>query len=197
MDKIKFKKDYHVKKSKILGYRSRAAFKLIEINKKFNIIKPNSVVVDLGSYPGSWCQVLSQIIHEQNRIIGVDLKEIEPINKVITLQGNFLDQKNQDKIVEMTSHPVDNVISDMSPKFCGQKDIDHINIMLLIEQSFKFTQRILARNGNFCVKIISGGTEKNFSNYIKKFFDKVSYFKPKSSTKSSSEIYIIGLKYKG
>ena len=151
----------------------------------------------MGSYPGSWCQVLSEIINKRNRIIGIDLKKIEPIDKVITLQGDFLDQKNQDRIIETTHYPVDNVISDMSPKFCGQKSIDHINIMSLIEQSFEFTQKVLSPNGNFCVKMISGGTEKNFSDYIKKFFDKVSYFKPKSSTKSSSEIYIIGLKYKG
>jgi 23S rRNA (uridine2552-2'-O)-methyltransferase len=197
MKQNEFKEDYYVRKSKILGYRSRAAFKLIEINKKFNIIKPNDTVIDLGSYPGSWCQVLAKIILLKNKIVGVDLKKIEPIKNIVTIEGDFLSRDTEDRIIEIVRNPVDNIISDMSPKFCGQKDIDHSNIMLLVEKTFRFASRMLKKDGNFCVKIISGGTEKRFSNYIKSFFKKVSYFKPKSSTKSSPEIYLIGLKYKG
>jgi len=197
MKQNEFKEDYYVKKSKILGYRSRAAFKLIEINKKFNIIKPNDTVIDLGSYPGSWCQVLAKTILSKNKIVAVDLKKIEPIKNVVAIEGDFLSKDTEDRIIEVVKRPVDSIISDMSPKFCGQKNIDHANIMLLVESTFRFACRMLKKGGNFCVKIISGGTEKKFSNYIRCFFNKVSYFKPKSSTKSSPEIYLIGLKYKG
>lgn len=189
--------DPYVAKSKIENYRSRAAYKLIEINQKFNIFSKNSLVVDLGAAPGGWSQVASDIIDNSRsatgKIVAVDLLPMDSIPGVQFLEANFLEPETKNWIILNLGGKADIVLSDMAANTTGHKDTDHIRIMNLCDDAFNFALEILNPGGHFVAKIFRGGAENEMLNKVKKNFSKVKHFKPLSSRKESSEFYLIAL----
>ena len=172
------REEYYRTKSKVMGYRSRAAFKLLEINKKHHIVNNKSILIDLGCNPGSWCQVSKK---STMKIIGVDIKNTKKIKRIKLLKMNFINIKNQEKLLNLIKIPINTIISDMAPKFCGNKIKDYEQSVSMALQAFNFVKKTISKEGNFCVKIIKGGEEDRINKKMKKYFQKIEYFKPKSS----------------
>jgi len=191
--------DPYVEMARNEGYRSRAAYKLLEINDKFNILKKNTKVLDLGAAPGGWSQVSARITQSPNSkpsILALDLLEIEPIPGVITLQKNFLDANAKDVIIDILGEKLDVVMSDMAANTTGHSKTDHIRIMELCEKAALFSMEVLKPDGCFIAKIFKGGTEDYLLTQIKQNFSKVKHFKPKSSRPESSEEYLVATGFK-
>lgn len=195
--------DQYVAKAKIAGYRSRAAYKLLEINNKFKLLKPGMKIVDLGAAPGGWSQVAAKILEADrldagnSMIIAVDLLEIEPIAGVQCLQQDFYAEDTQKIIMEkLSGHKVDMVMSDMAANTIGHAATDHIRTVKLCEEAFEFALKILKPNGHFIAKIFRGGTENNLLTQIKLNFQIVKHFKPDASRRESTEAYLIALNRK-
>ena len=185
--------DVFVKQAKKDGYRSRAAYKLIEIDEKYNLFKKNMIVVDLGSAPGSWSQVAANKIGIKGKIIALDLLEMEPIKKVEFIQGDFRDNKSLIEIEkELNNLEVDLVISDMAPNISGIKVVDQSAAIYLNELALDFSCNWLKPNGNLLVKSFIGADFDSFVNSVKPFFKKVVRIKPSSSRDRSSEIFVLG-----
>jgi len=176
------------------GYRSRAAFKILEIQKKFKIINKDSIGIDLGAAPGGWSQVIAKMC---KRIIAIDLLDFEPIPNVDFIKGDFLEESVIEKIKSLLNEQkADVIMSDMAPNTCGIKKVDHLRITNLIEEVFNFSKTILKPEGNLVLKTFQGGASNQLFVEINKAFKKVTYFKPNSSRKESPEIYLIALGYK-
>lgn len=194
--------DPYVAKSKIDGYRSRAAYKLIEINDKFHLLKKGMDVVDLGGAPGGWCQVASRITESykdsaKNKLIAIDLLEIEPIPGVLAFQADFYKQETKDLIInELNGNLADIVLSDMAANTTGHAPTDHLRTIDLCENALYFALDILKPGGHFVAKIFRGGAESDLLNIVKQNFKKVKHFKPESSRKESSEFYMVALERK-
>lgn len=187
--------DPFVAKARAVGYRSRAAFKILEIQEKFKLVDRNSIVIDLGAAPGGWSQVISKIC---KKVIAMDLLDMDPIPGVDFIKGDFLDEKNISKIKEMLSdNKADIIISDMAPNTCGIKKVDHLRIMGLLEAIFEFCQSSLKEGGSMIAKVFQGGAEQDFLKAINQRFKKVIHFKPNSSRKESPEIYLIATGFDG
>ena len=187
---IKQKRDPFFKKSKIQGFRSRSAYKLIEINNKFKILKKKSSLLDLGSYPGGWSQVARKEIHE-GKILAVDIKSMEKINKVDFIQGDFQDNKVNEKIVSYFNNKIDIIISDMAANTTGNKELDSYRTGMLCLNAMNLASKILSVNGVFLSKIFMGSIYKEINEKAKKYFRKIIKYKPLSSKKESKEIYIL------
>ena len=185
--------DSFVKQAQKDGYRSRAAYKLIEIDEKYNILKKNMVVIDLGSSPGSWSQLASKKIGLNGKVIAIDLIEMQPISNVEFIQGDFRDD-NMLKEVEknLNKLDVDLVISDMAPNITGIKVVDQSAAIHLNELALDFSCNWLKPNGHFLVKSFIGADFDSFVKSIKPFFKKVIRIKPSSSRDRSSEIFVLG-----
>ncbi|MDR0552630.1 MAG: RlmE family RNA methyltransferase [Holosporales bacterium] len=183
--------DPYVARAKEEGYRSRAAYKLLEINEKFNILGKNNLVIDLGAAPGGWSQVASIMC---GKVIAVDLLDMDPIDNVTFIRGNFLDGSTiihlQDKL-EGKAPTI--ILSDMAPSTCGIRKVDHIRIMNLIEEVFEFAKTFLAEDGTMVAKVFQGGTEPPLLRELQKHFSKIHHFKPRSSRKESSEMYLVAV----
>ncbi|WP_341750922.1 RlmE family RNA methyltransferase [Candidatus Tisiphia endosymbiont of Sialis lutaria] len=194
--------DPYVAKAKLDGYRSRSAYKLLEIHEKFNLLKPGMKLVDLGAAPGGWSQVAAKIIKSDesasnnSMIIAVDLLEIEPIIGVDCLQKDFYAEDTEETIIKMLDGSADIVMSDMAANTTGHAKTDHIRTLDLCEHAIDFALKILKPGGHFIAKIFRGGTENSALNRIKLNFHKVKHFKPSSSRKESVEIYLIALSRK-
>ncbi|MCC8400040.1 MAG: RlmE family RNA methyltransferase [Rickettsia endosymbiont of Platyusa sonomae] len=194
--------DPYVAKAKLDGYRSRSAYKLLEIHEKFNLLKPGMKLVDLGAAPGGWSQVAAKIIKSDesasnnSMIIAVDLLEIEPIIGVDCLQKDFYAEDTEETIIKMLNGSADIVMSDMAANTTGHAKTDHIRTLDLCEHAIDFALKILKPGGHFIAKIFRGGTENSALNRIKLNFHKVKHFKPSSSRKESVEIYLIALSRK-
>lgn len=187
-------KDPYVALAKKQGYRARSSFKLIEINKKFKILRENDIVVDLGAAPGGWSQVASKIC---KRVISVDLLEMDPLPKVDFFVGDFLEESTVKTLEQhLEGQKADVILSDMAPKTCGIKKIDHIRIMNLIEEVFEFSKMFLKYGGVMVVKVFQGGTENSLLTELKKHFVKIAHFKPESSRKESVEMYLVAMGFK-
>lgn len=185
--------DVYVKKAQQAGYRSRAAFKLIEADEKFQFFKKNIVAVDLGAAPGSWSQVLVNFKNDSGSCIALDLLEMDPIKGVDFIKGDFREAEVL-KVLEnkLNSTPLDLVISDMAPNISGIKSSDQAGIIYLNELSLQFAADWLKPNGNLLVKSFVGSGFDQYINDVKKCFKKVITFKPKSSRNRSSEIFVYG-----
>ena len=187
--------DSFVKQAQIDGYRSRAAYKLIDINEKYNLFKKNMVVVDLGSAPGSWSQVAINKIGLKGKLFALDLLEMEPIKDVDFIQGDF---RNDEVLIEIENKlnnlKVDLVISDMAPNISGIKVVDQSAIIHLNELALEFSCNWLKPNGNLLVKSFIGSDFDNFIDSVKKNNKKVIRIKPSSSRSRSSEIFVLGCK---
>ena len=194
--------DLFVAKSKLDGYRSRAAYKLIEINDKFQILKPGANVVDLGAAPGGWSQVAAKIIKSdsekaKNKLIAIDLLPIEGIGGVTSFEKDFYEDDAKDLIIDsLDGQYVDVVLSDMAANTTGHSQTDHLRIMDLCENALIFALKILKPGGHFVAKIFRGGAEGDLLDLVKQNFKKVKHFKPESSRKESSEFYLVALERK-
>ena len=186
----KQRRDIYVRKSKLEGYRSRAIYKLKEIDDKFNIIRNGIKVVDLGSAPGSWSQYLSEK-SKNSKILSIDLKDIKKINNVTHLIGDFLDEKNQTVISNFFEDKLDLIVSDMAVNTTGNKNLDAISTGELSINAMEFSARNLKKNGIFVSKIFMGSTFNEIVENCKKNFKEVKVYKPPSSRKDSKESFII------
>ena len=195
--------DPFVKLARYEGFRSRAAFKILEINEKFSIFKCGDTVVDLGSAPGSWAQVAvdktnadQKIISKKaGRVLGVDLKPVSPIKGAEFYVCDFLDVDFSLRISSLLSMPADVIMSDMAANSTGHKKSDHLRIMALCEAAAYFSFDYLKPGGNFIAKVLTGGAEMSLQKTLKSKFKKVINFKPKSSRSDSSEKYVVALDF--
>ncbi|MCS7097309.1 MAG: RlmE family RNA methyltransferase [Candidatus Methanomethylicia archaeon] len=186
--------DYYYYRSKIEGYRSRAAYKLKEINEKFKIIKRGYVVVDLGAAPGGWIQVAREIVGDKGFIVGVDINPIAkfPWENVKTIIADITDPNTVDKVKSLLPNKVANVVlSDAAPKLSGIHEIDHANQIFLAENALQISLKLLVEDGACVIKALQGSTFREFINKVRENFKYVKIYKPKASRKKSSEIYVI------
>jgi len=186
---IKQKKDPYFKKSKIYGYRSRSAFKLIEMNNKFKFLKKNISLLDLGSSPGGWSQVVSKEV-VKGRILAIDIKPMEEINNVDFIKGDFSDEETYKKIISFFNNKLEVVLSDMAVNTSGNKNMDSFRTGELCIKAMNLAKEILFDDGVFLSKIFMGSVFSEINKKANKYFKKVIKYKPLSSKKESKEIYI-------
>ncbi len=189
--------DPYVKQAKRHGYRSRAAFKLIEMDDKLGLLKRGARVVDLGAAPGGWSQVAVERCGPAGRVVGIDLIEIEPLDGALFLQGDFLDEAATGRLTEALGGPADLVLSDMAAPATGHAGTDHLRIMALAEAALAFAEEVLAPGGAFVAKVLQGGTERDLLDRLKRGFAKVRHIKPPASRKDSAELYVVATGYRG
>jgi len=185
----KKKRDPFFKRAQIEGYRSRSAFKLIEINKKFKFLKKDIYLLDLGSSPGGWSQVARENI-KGGKLLAVDINDMEEINNVCFLKGNFYEEKTLENINSYFDKKIDVVLSDMAVNTTGNKSLDSYRTGELCLKAMDLSTKILVKDGVFLSKIFMGSIYKEINEKANKIFKKVSNFKPLSSKKESKEIYI-------
>ena len=186
----KQRRDIYVRKSQIDGYRARSAYKLIEIDEKFKILKNGISVIDLGAAPGSWSQYIARTV-KSGRLVSIDLKGMEEIENTIQIKGDFTDLESQEKIKGLFKSKVDVVVSDMAVNTTGIKDIDAIYTGELAMEAMNFSKEMLVKEGRFVSKIFLGSSFNEIVALGKKLFKVVKVFKPKSSRKESKESFII------
>ena len=189
--------DPYVARAKREGYRSRAAFKLLEIDEKFHILKPGQKIVDLGAAPGGWSQIAAQRVGPKGRIVGIDLLPVDPMAGVEFIQLDFLDESAPGKLVEMLGGPADLVMSDMAANTTGHKKTDHLRIIGLAEAAIDFAREILAPGGAFVAKVFQGGTENQLLSDLKRDFAVVRHVKPSASRADSAELYVLATGFRG
>jgi 23S rRNA (uridine2552-2'-O)-methyltransferase len=186
----KQRRDIYVRQSKIDGYRARSVYKLIEIDEKFKIFKGGISVIDIGAAPGSWSQYLSKVV-KNGKILSIDLKEMESIDRTIQIKGDFTDPKIKEEIKKNLNAKVQVVLSDMAVNTTGIKSIDAIQTGELCIESLFFSKEVLSQNGYFISKIFMGVSFNQIVEEGKNIFKEVRVFKPKSSRKDSKESFII------
>ncbi|MGC8912716.1 MAG: RlmE family RNA methyltransferase [Thermoplasmata archaeon] len=190
------RKDYYYRMAKKENYRSRAAYKLLYIQNKYRIIKNGDVVIDLGCAPGGWLQVARELVGASGKVFGVDLEEIEPIEGVFFIRGNFLKIEIKERIRKAifenaNRENVDVVLSDMSPNISGNYSTDHARSVELVTSAFEFASTMLVPDGNFVAKVFQGDLYNELLSKLEKKFCFVKGYKSEASRKSSSEIYVI------
>jgi 23S rRNA (uridine2552-2'-O)-methyltransferase len=188
--------DPYVRQAKADGYRSRAAYKLIELDEKFDLLKGVSRVVDLGIAPGGWSQVVRQKA-PRAAVVGIDLLPVEPIEGVTIFQMDFMDDAAPDALMSALDGAPDLVLSDMAANTVGHKQTDHLRTMGLVETAADFAIRTLAPGGGFVAKVLAGGTDTDLLALLKQHFTSVKHAKPPASRKDSSEWYVIAKGFKG
>ena len=186
----KQRRDIYVRQSKIEGFRSRAVYKLKEINQKFKILKNGQSILDLGGAPGSWSQYLSKNL-KNAKLLTIDLLEIEQIKDVKIIHGDFNEEKYKNEIKNFFNHKIDLVISDMAVNTSGNKNLDAIVTGELALNAMNFSLEVLKINGQFVTKIFMGSSFNEIVSNSKKYFKETNVFKPPSSRKDSKETFII------
>lgn len=192
--------DPYVQAAKREGFRSRAAYKLLEIDEKKRLLKPNQRIVDLGAAPGGWSQIAAErsgSAEGRGRVVAIDLLEIEPIPGVDFFQLDFLDDKAPALLKERLGGPADLVLSDMAANTTGHRKTDHLRIVALVEAAALFASEVLAPGGAFLAKVFQGGTEGDLLAALKRDFAKVEHIKPPASRKDSSELYVLATGFRG
>ena len=194
-------KDIYVRAAQREGYRSRAAYKLIELDDKFHILRPGQRVIDLGAAPGGWTQVAVSRVHADTprggRVLAVDLKPLDPIRGAHILEENILEEKAVDQINAMLEGQADVVLSDMASPSTGHRKTDALRVMTLCEVALDFSTSVLSPGGCLVVKVLKVGAEIDLVNRLKQEFTRVRYAKPPSSRSDSSESYIVATGFKG
>ena len=188
--------DPYVKQAKAEGYRSRAAYKLIELDEKFGLLKGVARVVDLGIAPGGWSQVVRKL-KPKAHVVGIDLLEVEPIEGVTIFQMDFMDDEAPAVLEDALGGKADLVMSDMAANTVGHKQTDHLRTMGLVEAGAWFAIENLAPGGTFLAKVLAGGTDNDMLKLLKQHFKTVKHAKPPASRKGSSEWYVIAQGFKG
>jgi 23S rRNA (uridine2552-2'-O)-methyltransferase len=189
--------DPYVLAAKEDGYRSRSAYKLMEINEKYNLFKKGQAVVDLGSAPGGWSQVAGKLVGVPNKgkIVSIDIQDVDPIEGVIFINGSIMDEQIIELIKQKLLSKADLVISDMAPYASGHKSTDQTRSLLLAELALDAAIQLLKEKGTFCCKLIRGKGEEEFVKLMRGNFSQIKRFKPAASRKDSSEIFLIGLNF--
>lgn len=191
------KREHYYKQAKKSGYRARSAYKIKQIQKKFNIIKPGDIVIDLGAAPGGWSQVTKELVGKNGKVIGIDLSPIQPIENIIFLKGDMTKDETIDEIKDiLNDKKADVIISDMSPNISGNYNVDQARSVFLCEQALKAAESLLKKDGHFLSKVFTGEDLKEFIEKIGLKFKKVNRFSPDATRKSSSETYIIAKYFK-
>ena len=195
---VEKKNDPYYKRAKSEEYRSRASYKLKQLDKKYKILKEGDTVVDLGAAPGGWSQVALEKVGEEGIVVGVDLNRIKPFHEpnYYGIRGDFTKEIVQEKIMELTNGKVKVLMSDAAPSLTGVKDLDHLRSVDLVETVFKIADNILETEGNLVIKAFQGSEYKRLLDSIKYDFRKVKSTKPPSSRQKSKEMYIVGLGYR-
>ena len=188
--------DPYVKQAKAEGYRSRAAYKLVELDDRFGLVRGATRVVDLGIAPGGWSQVVRKRAPKA-AIVGIDLLETEPLEGVEILQMDFMAEDAPGRLVAALGGPPDLVLSDMAANTVGHKQTDHLRTMALVEAAAWFAVETLEDGGAFVAKVLAGGTDKDLLDLLKKHFRTVKHAKPPASRKGSSEWYVVAQGFKG
>ncbi|MEE9313595.1 MAG: RlmE family RNA methyltransferase [Rhizobiaceae bacterium] len=187
--------DPYVQRSRADGYASRAAYKLLEIDERYQILKPGQRIVDLGAAPGGWCQVAATKVEstiENIRVVGIDYLDMDPVSGATILKKDFLDDDAPDAIMEaLGGHAPDFVMSDMAAPTIGHRRTDHIRTMALVEVALDFALQVLKPGGHFLTKTFQGGTEKHLLDLMKKNFKTIHHVKPPASRADSVELYLL------
>ena len=193
--------DPYVEEAKRQGYRSRAAFKLAEIDDKYHLLKPGLTVVDLGAAPGGWSQIAAQrvgLTAGKGKVVALDLVAMEPVQGVIQLTVDMTDGDSPERIREaLDGKPADVVLSDMHAPAMGHKSTDHLRIMSLVEAALDLAEEILAPGGAFLCKVLQGGADKELVARLNRSFAKVRHVKPKASRADSAEMYVLATGFRG
>ncbi|MDB5557890.1 MAG: rRNA methyltransferase [Enterovirga sp.] len=192
--------DPYVARAKRDGYRSRAAYKLLEIDDKFRLLKSGSRVVDLGAAPGGWSQVAAQRVGRQTgkgRVVGIDLLDMDPLPGVDFEILDFMDEAAPERLKAMLGSGADVVMSDMAANATGHKKTDHLKIMGLAEAAAEFARAVLEPGGAFVAKVLQGGTENTLLADLKRDFAQVRHVKPAASRSDSSELYVLATGFRG
>jgi 23S rRNA (uridine2552-2'-O)-methyltransferase len=196
--------DPYVARAKREGWRSRAAFKLIELDDKYKLLRPGCRVVDLGAAPGGWSQVAVQRVNAlgekgrpHGKVVGIDLLDIEPIPGVTFAVMDFLDEDAPDRLKAMMGGPADVVMSDMAANATGHRKTDHLKIVALAELAIAFAREVLAPGGAFVAKVLQGGTESTLLADLKRDFAVVRHVKPAASRADSAELYVLATGFRG
>ena len=189
--------DPYVARAKREGLRSRAAFKLAEIDDKYRLLKPGAHVVDLGAAPGGWSEIAVQRVAPHGRVIAIDILEMKPVKGVEFLQLDFLDAPAPERLKVLLGGKADIVLSDMAANASGHRQTDHLRIMALAEAAADFARAVLRDGGSFLCKVLQGGTEAALLSELKRDFASVKHVKPPASRSGSAELYLLARGFRG
>jgi 23S rRNA (uridine2552-2'-O)-methyltransferase len=189
--------DPYVAQAKKDGWRSRAAYKLIEMDDRYKILKPGQRIVDLGAAPGGWSQVAIRKVGPKGRVVGIDLLDIDPIPGVEFTVMDFLDEDAPERLKAILGGDADGVMSDMAANATGHKKTDHLKIVGLAELAIHFATEVLAPGGFFVAKVLQGGTEHELLAQLKRDFKTVRHVKPEASRAGSAELYVLATGFRG
>ncbi|MGE5514714.1 MAG: RlmE family RNA methyltransferase [Bacteroidota bacterium] len=189
--------DPYVHEARKMGFRSRAAFKLLELDDRFHLLKKGLRVVDLGAAPGGWTQIAVDRVGPKGKVVGMDILEYDPVPGAICMQGDFLADDSPDRLKQALDGLADVVVSDMAAPTTGHPPTDHLRIIGLVEVALHFAMEVLAPGGAFVAKVFQGGTEKTLLDLLKKNFETVRHAKPPASRKESAETYVVATGFKG
>jgi 23S rRNA (uridine2552-2'-O)-methyltransferase len=189
--------DPYVRAAKAAGWRSRAAFKILELDEKYKLFHPGQRVVDLGAAPGGWTQVAVQRGGGSGKVVALDLLPMDEIAGATLLQGDFQDEAVEQAVLAALDGPADLVLSDMAPNTTGHNATDHLRILALIDLALDFAGKVLVPGGAFVAKAFQGGTERDLLNRMKRDFATVKHAKPPASRKGSAEMYVVAQGYRG
>jgi 23S rRNA (uridine2552-2'-O)-methyltransferase len=191
--------DPYVAEAKKQGFRSRAAFKLLQLDERFHFLKPGARVVDLGAAPGGWTQVAGEKVLKSGRgkVVGIDILEMDPVPGAEILHLDFMSDEAPDKLKALLDGEADVVLSDMAASATGHQQTDHLKIMALAETAYAFAAEVLAPGGTFIAKVLQGGATGDLLKELKRDFEEVRHVKPAASRKDSAEIYVVALSFRG
>jgi 23S rRNA (uridine2552-2'-O)-methyltransferase len=191
--------DPYVAEAKKRGFRSRAAFKLLQLDERFHFLKPGACVVDLGAAPGGWTQVVGEkvLVHGRGKIVGIDILKMDPIPGAEILHLDFMTEEAPAQLKALLDGEADVVLSDMAASATGHQRTDHLKIMALAETAYVFAAEVLAPGGAFIAKVLQGGATGDLLKELKRDFEEVRHVKPAASRKDSAEIYVVALSFRG
>jgi len=190
-------RDPYVARAKREGFRSRAAYKLAEIDDKYRLLKPGTRVVDLGAAPGGWSEIAARRVGAGGRVLAIDILDMKPIAEVEFLKLDFLDATAPQRLKDLLGGQADLVLSDMAANATGHRQTDHIRIMALAEAAAHFAREVLAPGGSFLCKVLQGGTEAALLAKLKRDFASVKHVKPPASRSDSAELYLLARGFRG
>src|SRR4051812_42560272 len=195
--------DPYVAEAKKRGFRSRAAFKLLQLDERFHFLKPGARVVDLGAAPGGWTQVAGEAVlksakgQSKGKVVGIDILKMEPVPGAEILHLDFMTEEAPEQLKALLDGDADVVLSDMAASATGHQRTDHLKIMALAETAYVFAAEVLAPGGTFIAKVLQGGATGDLLKELKRDFEDVRHVKPAASRKDSAEIYVVALSFRG
>jgi 23S rRNA (uridine2552-2'-O)-methyltransferase len=189
--------DPYVRAAKAQGWRSRAAFKIIELDERFKLFRPHQRIVDLGAAPGGWTQVAVKRAGERGKVVALDILPMDAVTGATVLQGDFNDESAEQAVLDALDGPADLVMSDIAPNTTGHNATDHLRILALVELAADFARKVLSPGGAFVAKVFQGGTERELLASLKRDYATVRHAKPPASRKDSAEMYVVAQGFRG